>query len=68
MPHGHKTTYEPIINRLLLTGTYELFHAQLGHPGTKTMAEIHHHMDGIPKLCMPPFYKCSTCMLMKSTK
>lgn len=68
MPDGTNTRYKPIINRLSSTGMYELLHAPLGHPGTKTMADIHHHIDGVPKLRPPPLHRCSTCMLMKSTK
>lgn len=43
-------------------------HAHLGHPGETMLQEIHHHVNGILKLCKPALYKCGTCTLVHSTK
>jgi hypothetical protein len=64
-PHEHDRS---IVNRLTSTQNYELVHARLGHPGERTMAQLHMHVDGLPKIVKPPMYKCDTCMLTKATK
>jgi hypothetical protein len=60
--------YQPIINCLNAAGQYELFHAQLGHPGTSVMTSIQIYVDGVPKLKVPPLFKCDACLCMKATK
>ncbi len=67
-PTYSRAKHLPLVNRLTTRGQYELIHARLGHPGTKVMENLHQHLDGIPKLRVPPLYRCHTCMLMKSTK
>ena len=71
--HSDQHTYSaipgrPIVKRLSTAGSYELIHARLGHPGTKVMSTLHHHVDGLTQLRIPPIYRCRTCMLVEATK
>ncbi len=71
--HSDQHTYSaipgrPIIKRLSTAGSYEIIHARLGHPGTKVMSTLHHHIDGLTQLHIPPIYRCRTYMLVKATK
>ena len=51
------------VNRLMNnSATYELWHQRLVHPGMSTMACMHHHAKGIPKLKGNAFYACPSCM------
>jgi hypothetical protein len=67
-PDNPTHIHTPIVNRLNAAGLYELFHARMGHPGQKTMYELHKHLDGIPKLKQHPMFKCATCLQTKATK
>ncbi len=61
-PDPDSTRYQPIVNRLTTTATYELYHARLGHPSTSVMSTIHLHADGVPKLNPPALFRCDTCI------
>lgn len=67
-PNQEDVQYRAIVNRLNATGIYELQHARLGHPGTSVMTSIHKHVVGIPKLSVPPLFRCDTCLRTKATK
>jgi hypothetical protein len=58
----------PTMRRINNATMYELVHARLGHPGTRVMTTLHKHVDGIPKLTIPPLYRCGTCVLVNATK
>ncbi len=47
----------PIIHRVTARNLYDLFHARLGHPGERVLTNIHHYVDGIPKLRKPDLYR-----------
>ena len=67
-PNTECVQYQSIVNRLSAPGQYELYHARLGHPGTTVMTSLHKHADGIPKLTVPPLFRCEACMRTKATK
>jgi hypothetical protein len=58
----------PTMRRINNATMYELVHARLGHPGTRVMTALHKHVEGIPKLTIPPLYRCGTCVLVNATK
>jgi hypothetical protein len=58
-------SHQPIIKRLNSAAQYELFHQRFGHPGERTMKQLHHFIDDVPILKGNAFYKCPSCMHTK---
>ncbi len=67
--------YETIMDRQINTtrsltrttqaGQYELFHQRFGHPGERTMQNLHLHVTDVPVLKGNSFYKCLSCLHAK---
>ena len=62
------TPTAPVVRRLTSRAAFELWHHPLGHPNPQTVANAHKYCKGIPKLQIPPFYQCATCMAGKIKK
>ncbi len=56
---------QPLVQRLTQPAQYELFHQRFGHPGQRTMSELHKYVDDVPILRGNAFYKCASCMHAK---
>ena len=54
---------KPTICRINKAAEYGLGHFRYGCPGQRTLSLVHMHVDNQPKLSMPCFFKCNTCML-----
>ena len=54
---------QPTICRLTKAAEYGLAHFRYGCAGQRNLSIVHLHVDNQPKLCMPNFFKCNTCMI-----
>jgi hypothetical protein len=63
-----KPSDHSVIRKLSDAASYELWHQRLGHCGTSTMAIIHKHVQGVPKLKGNSFYRCPSCLAGKAGK
>ena len=63
-----KSNTTPQINVLSNAATFELWHQRLGHPGSRTMENIHKYVNGVPKLRGNAFWKCPSCISSKIQK
>lgn len=58
----------PIVRRLSSRAEFELWHHRLGHPNPQAVAQAHKYCKGVPKLQIPAFYQCASCMAGKIKK